>query len=84
MNQSIFERISNKIAHIDYETLESWKPTEDIQETFKELTEQVNHETDLCKKDFQKQLEKKGKVDLTSKSHLFLSVENEDSCISSR
>ena len=84
MNHSILERISNKIAHIDYEALESQKSTEDIQETFKKLTKQVNHEIDLCKKDFQKQLEKKEKVDLISKSHLSLSVENEDSCMTSR
>ena len=50
INQCIFEKISNKIALIDYEALESWKSTEYIKETFKELKQQLNHETDLCTK----------------------------------
>ena len=37
MNQNILEKISNKIAPIDYEVLRSWKPTEDTTEIFKEL-----------------------------------------------
>ena len=49
MNQSIMEEISNKIVAIDYEVLESWMPFENIKETFKELTQQLNHEIDLCK-----------------------------------
>ena len=54
--------------------LESWKPTEDIKEPFKKLTQQVNHEIDLCEKDLQKHRVKKGKVDLMFKSLLFLSM----------
>ena len=60
-----------------HEGLESWKPTEDIKETFEKLTQQLYHEIDLCKKDLQKHLEKKGKVDLIFKSLLPLSVEDE-------
>ena len=37
INQCIMEKISKKIALIDYEALESWKSTEDLKETFKEL-----------------------------------------------
>ena len=57
MNQSILEKISNKIAPVDYEALGSWNSTEDIKETFNELTQQLNHEIDLCKKDLQNHLE---------------------------
>ena len=49
------------IDGIRYEALESWKPTEDIKETFKKLTQQQNHEIDLCKKDLQNTLRRKGK-----------------------
>ena len=82
MNQSILKKIFNKkapstIDGIRYEALESRKPTEDIKETFKKLTQQLNHEIDLCKKDLQQHLEKKGKVDLIFKSLLSLSVEDE-------
>ena len=38
-----------------------WMPTEDIKETFKILTQQQNHEIDLCKKDLQNTLRRKGK-----------------------
>ena len=75
------EKMSNKIVHIDYLARKPWKPTKDIKETFKELTQKLNHDTDLCTKDLQKHLEKKGKVDLITKSFLSLSVEDEDSCI---
>ena len=83
VNQSILEKIFFKkstqlaIDGIRYEALEPWKPTEDIKETFKKLTQQLNNEIDLCKKDLQQHLEKKGKVDLIFKSLLSLSVENE-------
>ena len=40
---------------------EPWMPTEDIKETFMILTQQQNHEIDLCKKDLQNTLRKKGK-----------------------
>ena len=59
VNQSIMEKTSNKIAPIDYQQLESWKPTEDIEETFKELTRQLNNEIDLYKKDPQSTLSRK-------------------------
>ena len=49
---------------------------EDIKETFKKLTQQLNHEIDLCKKDLQQHLEKKGKVDLIFKSFLSLSLQD--------
>ena len=62
---------------IRYEALEPWMPTEDIKETFKKLTQQLNNEIDLCKKDLQQHLEKKGKVDLIFKSLLSLSIEDE-------
>ena len=81
INQCIMEKISNKIALIDYEALESWKSTEDLKETFKELKQQLNHETDLCTKDLEKHLEKKEKVDLIFQSLLFVPVEDEDSCM---
>ena len=73
MNQSILKKIFNKkapstIDGIRYEALESRKPTEDIKETFKKLTQQLNHKIDLCKKDLQQHFEKKGKVDLIFKS----------------
>ena len=42
-----------------YEALESRLLTENIKETFKKLTQQQNHETDLCKKDFQNTLRRK-------------------------
>ena len=74
MNQSILEKISDQIPPNDCEALESWKPTEDIKVTRKELTHQLKREIRLCKKD----LEKKGKVDLISKRFLSLSVSVED------
>ena len=43
------------------EAREPWMPTEDIKETFKILTLQQNHEIDLCKKDLQNTLRRKGK-----------------------
>ena len=55
----------------------NWK----FKETFKEFKQQLNHDTNSYKKDFQKHLEKKGKVDLISKSLLSLSVEDENSCM---
>ena len=64
-------------SYLWYEVLQSWKPTEDIKETFKKLTKQLNHEIDLGKKDLQKHFEKKGKVDLEFKSLLSLSVKDE-------
>ena len=54
MNRSILEKISNKIPPNDCETLESWKPTEDIKVTLKELTHQLKREIRLCKKDLEK------------------------------
>ena len=42
-----------------YEALESRMLTEDIKETLKILTQQQNHETDLCKKDLQNTLRRK-------------------------
>ena len=78
--QSFFEKIFDKkhlASYWWYEALESRKPTEDIKETFKKLTQQLNNEIDLCKKDLQQHLEKKGKVDLIFKSLLSLSVEDE-------
>ena len=62
MNQSILEKIFNKIPPTDVipnacEALERARmPTEDIKETFKILTQQQNHEIDLCKKDLQNTL----------------------------
>ena len=44
MNQNILEKIFNQIPHNDCEALESWKPAEDIKETFKELIHQLKHE----------------------------------------
>ena len=76
-----FQDVKNKSEHFEenilhngnyHEALDSWKPTKDIKETFKELTQQLNHEIDLCKKALQKDLEKKGKVDLIPKTLLFL------------
>ena len=77
MNQSILEKISNQIPPNDCEALESWKPTEDIKVILKELKPEIR----LCKKDLEKHLEKKGKVDLISKrrSSLSVPVEDEDS-----
>ena len=43
------------------EALESRMPAEDIKETFKILTQQQNHEIDLCKKAFQNTLRRKAK-----------------------
>ena len=83
MNQSILEKISNQIPHNDCEELESWKPAEDIKLTLKELTHQLKRKIWLCKRDLEKHLEKKEKVDLISKRYLSLSVsvEDEGSCI---
>ena len=65
MNQSILEKIFNKIPPIDgicvWSAREPWMPTEDIKETFKILTQQENHEIDLCKKDLQNTLRRKEK-----------------------
>ena len=69
MNQSILEKIFNKIPPIDgilcvrsvVKRYEPWMPTEDIKETFKILTQQQNHEIQLCKKDLQNTLRRKGK-----------------------
>ena len=84
MNQSILEKISNQIPLNDCEGLESWKPTEDIKVTLKELTHQLKHEIQ-CHKDLEKQLEKKEKADLICKRLLSLcvSVEDEDSRMTS-
>ena len=62
---------------------QSWKPTEGIKVTLKELTQQFKHEFGLCKKSLEKHLGKKGKVNLISKRLLSLSVsvEDEDSCM---
>ena len=38
-----------------------WMPTDDIKEAFKIVTQQQNHEIDLCKKDRQNTLRRKGK-----------------------
>ena len=54
MNRSIFEKISNQIPPNDCEALESWKPTEYIKVTLKELTHQLKREIRLCKKDLEK------------------------------
>ena len=63
MNQSILEKIFNKITtywwYVRVEALKPWMPTEDIKETLKILTQQQNHETDLCKKDLQNTLRRK-------------------------
>ena len=62
MNQSILEKIFTKIPPVDgMKPLESWMPTEDIKETFKKLTQQQNHEIDLCKKELQNTLGRKEK-----------------------
>ena len=67
MNQSILEKIFNKIPPIMVyacETIESHGCHlcyEDIKETFKILTKQQNHEIDLCKKYLQNTLRRKGK-----------------------
>ena len=62
MNQSILEKMFNKIPPVDgMKHLQSWMPTEDIKETFKKLTQQQNHEIDLCKKDLQNTSRRKGK-----------------------
>ena len=74
MNQSILEKISNQIPPSDCEALGSWKATDDIKVTVKELTQQLKREIGLCKKDLEKHLEKKGKIDLTSKRLLSLYV----------
>ena len=65
MNQSILKKISNQIPHNDFEELESWKPAEDIKLTLKGLTHQLKRKIWLCKKDLEKHLEKKEKVDLS-------------------
>ena len=39
-----------------------------LKKMFKKRTQQLNHESDLCKKDLQGHLEKKEKVDLVLKS----------------
>ena len=54
--------------------LESWKPTEGIKVTLKEFTQHLKREIGLYKKDLKKHLEKKGKVDLISKTLLSLYV----------
>ena len=64
MNRSIFEKISNQIPPNDCEALESWKPTEDIKVTLKELTHQLKREIRLCKKDLEKQEERESRFDL--------------------
>ena len=78
MNQSILEKISNQIPPNDSEALESWKPAEDIKVTHTEHIHQLKREIRLCKKELEKHLEKKGKVDLISKRLLSLSVSAED------
>ena len=78
MNQSILEKIPNQIPPNDSEALESWKPAEDIKVTLTELIYQLKCEIRLCKKELEKHLEKKGKVDLISKRLLSLSAEDED------
>ena len=85
MNQSILEKISNQIPPNDSEALESWKPAEDIKVTHTEHIHQLKREIRLCKKELEKHLEKKGKVDLISKRLLSLSVsaEDEDTCMTS-
>ena len=73
------EKIFNKKSPVDGMmsfALDSWKPTENIKEILKKLTQQLNHEIHLCKKDLQKHLEKKGKLDLIFKILLSLSVED--------
>ena len=45
-----------------------------IKVRLKELTEQLKHEIGLCRKDLEKHLERKGKVDLISKRLLSLYV----------
>ena len=74
MNQSILEKISNQIPPNDCEVPESWKPTEDIKVSLKELTQQLKRKIGLCKKDLEKHLEKKRKVDFISKRLLSLYV----------
>ena len=59
MNQSILEKIFNKIR--DGMKRYSWMPTEVIKEIFKKLTQQQNLEIDLYKKDLQNTLRRKGK-----------------------
>ena len=44
MNQSILEKISNQIPPNDCEALGSWKATEGIKVTVKELTQQLKRE----------------------------------------
>ena len=61
MNQSILHKVSNKTASVDYEALESWKSTEDIKETFKEITQQLNNEIILYKNTFKNTLRRKEK-----------------------
>ena len=66
MNQSILEKIFNKITRID--GMKGQSHGSQLRETFEKLTQQLNHEIDLCKKDPQKQLQKKWKVDLLFKT----------------
>ena len=65
MNQSILEKTFNKIPPIMHMRVkccrEPWMPTEDIEETFKILTQQQNQEIDLCKKELQNTLRRKRK-----------------------
>ena len=78
MNQSILEKIPNQIPPNDSEALESSKPAEDIKVTLTELIHQLKREIRLCKKELEKHLEKKGKIDFISKRLLSLSAEDED------
>ena len=73
MNQSILEKIFNK-------KVLRYLPSQlaiDADGMMKRQSHQLNHEIDLCKKELQQHLEKKGKADLIFKSLLSLSVEDE-------
>ena len=69
-----FGEISNQIPPNDSEALESWKPAEDIKVRHTEHIHQLKREIRLCKKELEKHLEKKGKVDLISKRLLSVCI----------
>ena len=61
-------------------TIKSWNGSQlniQAKETFNKLTQQLNRESNLYKKDLQKHLEKKEKVNLIFKNLSSLSLEDE-------
>ena len=81
MNQDILGKVSDKIASINFERLESWKPADDIKEALKELKHELSCKSNSRKKELQRHLEKKGKIDVISQNLLPLSLDDKDNCL---